>query len=77
MKASTLVVKANGSKVTAQLLRKVVGDAGFQVLGAEELGDIAGRAWSESGSIDAVWSRIMDGGSPITPRPSFEGLPIG
>ena len=47
------VVKANGSKVTAQLLRRVVGDAGFQVLGAEELGDIAGRAWSESGSIDA------------------------
>ena len=47
------VVKANGSKVTAQLLRRVVGDAGFQVLGAEELGDIAGRAWSESGNIDA------------------------
>ena len=47
------VVKENGSKVTAQLLRKVVGDAGFQVLGAEELGDISGRAWSESGSIDA------------------------
>ena len=46
------VVKANGSKVTAQLLRRVVGDAGFQVLGAEELGDIAGRAWLESGSID-------------------------
>ena len=47
------VVKANGSKVTAQILRRAVGDAGFQVLGAEELGDIAGRAWSESGSIDA------------------------
>ena len=32
----------------------MVGDAGFQVLSAEEeLGDIAGRAWSESGSIDA------------------------
>ena len=47
------VLKANGSKVTAQLLRRVVGDAGFQVLGAEELGDIAGRAWLESGTIDA------------------------
>ena len=46
------VVKATGSKVTAQLLRRVVGDAGFQILGAEELGDIAGRAWLESGSID-------------------------
>ena len=47
------VVKANGSKVTAQVLRRVVADEGFQILGAEELGDIAGRAWSESGSIDA------------------------
>ena len=47
------VVKANGSKVTAQLLRRLLGDAGFQVLGAEEIGDITGRAWSESGSIDA------------------------
>ena len=46
------VVKANGSKVTAQLLRRLVGEAGFQILGAEELGDIAGRAWLESGSID-------------------------
>ena len=45
-------VKANGSKVTAQVLRKVVAGEGFQVLGAEELGDIAGRAWSESGDID-------------------------
>ena len=47
------VVKANGSKVTAQLLRRLVGDAGFQVLGVEDLGDIAGRAWSELGSIDS------------------------
>ena len=46
------VVKATGSKVTAQQLRRVVSDAGFQVLGSEELGDIAGRAWLESGSID-------------------------
>ena len=46
------IVRANGSKVSAQLLRRLVGDAGFQVLGAEELGDIAGRAWLESGNID-------------------------
>ena len=46
------MVKANGSKVTAQVLRKVVADEGFQILGAEELGDIAGRAWAESGDID-------------------------
>ena len=45
-------VTASGSKVTAQLLRKMVGDSGFQVLEAEDLGDIAGRAWLESGSID-------------------------
>ena len=47
------VVKANGSKVTAQVLRRVLVDAGFQILGDEELGDTAGRAWLELGSIDA------------------------
>ena len=47
------VVKASGSRVTAQVLRRVLVDVGFQVLGAEELGDTAGRAWLESGSIDA------------------------
>ena len=46
------VIKVSGSKVTAQLLRRVVGDEGFQVLGPEDLGDIAGRAWSELGDID-------------------------
>ena len=46
------VVKANGSKVTAQVLRNVVANEGFQILGAEELGEIAGRAWTESGDID-------------------------
>ncbi len=46
------VVKASGSKVTARHLRKVLGDGGFQVLGAEEHGNIVGRAWLESGSID-------------------------
>ena len=46
------IVKATGSKVTAQLLRRLMGNVGFQILGTEELGDIAGRAWLESGSID-------------------------
>ena len=46
------LVRANGSKVTAPVLRKAIADEGFQVLGAEELGDIAGRAWSETGNID-------------------------
>ena len=46
------IVQATGSKVTAQLLRRLTGNVGFQILGTEELGDIAGRAWLESGSID-------------------------
>ena len=46
------VVKANGAKVNARLLRRLVGNEGFQILGAEELGDSAGRAWLESGNID-------------------------
>ena len=46
------VVKANGTNVTAQLLRRTVADAGFQVLGSEDLGEVSGRAWSESGDVD-------------------------
>ena len=47
------VVKATGSKVSAQILRKAVGDEGFQVLGAEDLGNPSGCSWSEWGDIDA------------------------
>ena len=47
------VVKSTGSKVNAQVLRRAVADEGFQILGAEDLGDSTGRAWSESGDIDA------------------------
>ena len=47
------VVTANGSKVNAQVLRRAIADRGFQVLGPEELGDPTGRAWVESGNIDA------------------------
>ena len=46
------VVKANGSNVTAQLLRSAMDDAGFQILGSEDLGEVNGRAWSEAGDID-------------------------
>ena len=46
------VVKANGSNVTAQLLRRAMDDAGFQILGPEDLGEVNGRAWSEAGEID-------------------------
>lgn len=47
------VVSASGSKVNAQVLRRAVGEGGFEILGAEELGDPAGRAWSEFGNIDS------------------------
>ena len=47
------VVRTTGSKVNAQVLRRAVADEGFQVLGPEDLGDPTGRAWSESGDIDA------------------------
>ena len=47
------VVRTTGSKVNAQVLRKVVAHQGFQILGPEDLGDPMGRAWSESGDIDA------------------------
>ena len=46
------VVKANRLKVTAPVLRTVMGNEGFQILGAEELGESSGRAWTESADID-------------------------
>ena len=46
------VVGVNGSKVNAQVLRRAVAEVGFEILGAEELGDTGGRAWSELGDID-------------------------
>jgi len=46
------VVKAYGSRVTAQHLRKVVANKGLQILNADEVGDSAGRAWCELGNID-------------------------
>ena len=47
------MVKATGSKVNASVLRRAIADEGFQILGAEDLGDPTGRAWSEYGAIDA------------------------
>ena len=46
------VVEASGSKVVALVLRKAIGELGFEILGSEELGDTGGRAWSELGDID-------------------------
>ncbi len=46
------VVKSSGSKENAQLLRRIIEDEGFQILGPEDEGDVAGRAWTELGDID-------------------------
>lgn len=44
--------KTSGTKVTIEVLRKFLVDAGYQVLKSNEVGDPSGRAWTESGSID-------------------------
>jgi hypothetical protein len=45
---------ASGSstKLTAEGLRKLLADAGWEVLAGGETGDPSGRAWTESGAID-------------------------
>lgn len=47
------VVTSSGTKVNAEVLRKVLEQAGYQVLKGEDLGDPAGRAWTEMGAIDS------------------------
>jgi len=42
-----------GTKVTVQVLRKALGDGGYQVLIGDDLGDPSGVAWTELGDIDA------------------------
>jgi len=42
-----------GTKVTVQVLRKALGDGGYQVLLGDDLGDPSGIAWTELGDIDA------------------------
>jgi len=42
-----------GSKVTVQVLRRALTDAGHQVLGETDLGEPSGTAWTERGEIDA------------------------
>jgi len=48
----TPVVASSGTDVTAPVLRRLLSEAGYQVLRGDELGDPAGRAWTESGAID-------------------------
>lgn len=43
-----------GTVVDVNVLRKLLVDAGFQVLRADETGDPAGRAWTELGDIDQL-----------------------
>ena len=40
------------SRLTAEMLRKLIRDAGWQVLEQAEGGDVSGRAWTELGDID-------------------------
>src|SRR5205823_1150925 len=47
------VVTAGGSKVTVEVLRKLLIQNGYQVLKGEEPDDPAGKAWTEMGTIDS------------------------
>jgi Leucine-rich repeat (LRR) protein len=46
------VVRESGANVTAATLRNLLSSAGYQILADDELGDPAGRAWTEFGAID-------------------------
>jgi len=48
----TPVVKASGVSLSVANLRKLLQEAGYQVLAGEETGDPAGIAWTEIGAID-------------------------
>jgi hypothetical protein len=45
-------VRSTGTPLSSELLRRVLGEAGFQVLLGDETGDPASRAWTELGAID-------------------------
>jgi hypothetical protein len=47
------VIRATGARITAEGLRKLLVDRGFQILQGDELGDPAGKGWTEVGAIDA------------------------
>jgi len=48
----TPITRESGSVVTAPVLRKLLVDAGYQVLEGHELGEPSGFAWTELGAID-------------------------
>jgi hypothetical protein len=47
------VEAASETDVSAEVLRRLLGEAGYQVLRGDELGDPGSRAWTEFGAIDA------------------------
>ena len=48
----TPFLKAGGLALTPERFRKALGEAGWQVLGEDDLGDPQGRAWTELGATD-------------------------
>lgn len=48
----TPVTQESHSLLSAPVLRKLLSEAGYQVLGEHELGDASGLAWTELGAID-------------------------
>lgn len=50
----TPVARAAGAPINAESLRRLIGQAGHQVLLGHEVGDPAGRGWTEFGAIDAI-----------------------
>lgn len=44
--------KATGKALTSARFKKLLEEAGYQVLGKEDTGDATGRAWSEHGDLD-------------------------
>ncbi len=48
---------ANGSKVTAEGLRRLLADKGYEALKGEEVGSPDGSAWTEFGDLDATGHR--------------------
>jgi hypothetical protein len=47
------IVKSKGTKVTAEVLRKLLSQAGYEILKGDDLGDPSGRGWTEMGTIDS------------------------
>ena len=47
------IVKSKGTKVTAEVLRKLLGEAGYEILKGDDLGDPGGHGWTEMGTIDS------------------------